>query len=104
MEILKITQADIKDGKYIAGAVDFDGHIEIDADLGRILFTSLKATGNIYAEAGWGIEAGLNISVKLRIFAGLIMWRKPEPKELEITCKKLVSGEVAYGKLIETGE
>ena len=72
-----------------------------------IIGTWLLSDG-IYAgwgiEAGEGIEAGANISVKLRIFAGLIMWRKPKPEELEVRCMKLESGEVAYGKLIETGE
>ena len=115
MEILKITKADIQDGKYIKGAVDFDGHVEIDENLGYVFFASLKATGYIYAkagsgieagcgiEAGEGIEAGNTINVKLRIFAGLIIWRKPEPSEMGIRCKRLESGEICYGTLIETG-
>jgi hypothetical protein len=49
-----------------------------------------------------GIKAGSGITVKLRIFAGLIMWRNPKPEEMKIECKRLISGEVAYGELVET--
>ena len=58
-------------------------------------------------EAGWGIEAGLYIickltlSSKLRIFAGLCIWKIPSEEEKTITCKKLVQGEIAYGILKE---
>ena len=113
METLKITKNDNKNGRYTTEAVNFEGHIEIAADLGWVSFTSLKATGHISAkactgieasegiEAGEGIKAGEGISVGLRIFAGLIMWRKPRPEEMEIKCQRLLSGEVAYGNLIE---
>ena len=59
---------------------------------------------DVPGEAGWGIEAGTTIKIKLRIFAGLCMWRKPKPEEMEIRCKRLESGEVCYGTLIESGE
>jgi len=82
--------------------------------MGSLVFKSLSAKGYIYAragtgieagegiEAGTGIEAGANISVRFRIFSGLIMWREPKPEETEIRCKRLESGEVSYGKLIES--
>ena len=70
MEILKITKANIQDGKYIKGAVDFDGHVEIDENLGYVFFASLKATGYIYAKAGSGIEAGWGIKAGEGIEAG----------------------------------
>jgi len=128
METKIITKAEIKGGKFIGGLLEFKGNIELGGDLGWVAFTSLRAEGYIWAkagtgikagsgikagrgieagegiEAGWGIEAGANISVKLRIFAGLIMWRKPKDEEMIIKCKRLKSGEVAYGKLIEEGK
>ena len=60
-------------------------------------------------EAGYGIEAGLLIACKLltakhRIFAGLCIWKIPTDEEKTITCKKLVSGEIAYGILREAGK
>ncbi len=56
-------------------------------------------------EAGTGIEAGLSIvckslSSKLRIFAGLCLWRLPKPEEKQIVCKKLLQGEICFGELI----
>jgi len=39
--------------------------------------------------------------VKLRIFAGLCLWRLPTDAEMMITCQKLVSGTVCFGNLIE---
>ena len=124
------------ENKYI-GATDitaFEGNIEIEVNLGYVVFSALKAVGYILAKAGsgikagwgieagegikagWGIEAGegikagsgikagWGIKAKLRIFAGLIMWRLPNPEELKITCKKLESGTIAFGELIETGK
>ena len=70
LEILKITKADIQDGEYIKGAVDFDGNVEIDENLGYVFFASLKATGYIYAKAGCGIKAGEGIEVGWGIKAG----------------------------------
>src|SRR3990170_1725122 len=70
MKILKITNADIKDGRFIDGAVDFDGHIEIEEGLGYVIFVSLKAKGYIFAKAGEGIEAGLGIEAGWGIKAG----------------------------------
>jgi hypothetical protein len=59
-------------------------------------------------EAGWGIKAGegihckFDLSVRLRIFVGLINWRLPTADEQQIVCGRLVSGTVASGTLIET--
>jgi hypothetical protein len=70
VETLKITKKDVKDGKYVAGSVDFNGHIEFDAELGYIFFFSLKATGYIFARAGTGIKAGGCIKAGEGIEAG----------------------------------
>lgn len=120
METLRITREN--QAQYLNTDLKYEGHIEFDEALGCLSFKSMSAKGRIYAragtgieagegiKAGWGIEAGegikagANISVKLRIFAGLVQWRKPEPRELEIRCKRLEGGEVAYGNLIESGK
>ena len=70
METLRITGADIKDGKYIKGAIDFEGHIEIKGNLGWVSFTSIRAKGYIFAEAGTGIKAGEGIEAGEGIKAG----------------------------------
>ena len=117
MKTLSITQDQLNDnGEYI-GADDvsqFDGHIEIAANLGVVRFSAgLQATGRIKSgdgsgikagdgiEAGLGIKAGLSIDSKtvaarLRIFVGLCMWRIPEPQEMEIRAE-LRCGTIAHG-------
>jgi uncharacterized protein (DUF342 family) len=75
---------------------------------------SIKAGGSIeaggYIEAGNSIIAGNSIeagftiaceqlSAKLRIFAGICTWKIPTDDEMLITCEKLVSGIIAFGKL-----
>ena len=80
--------------------------------------SGIKAGESI--EAGWGIEAGLgikagwgidagegiaagfsivakHISARLRIFAGICVWRLPKPSEMEIRAE-LRSGMIAFGK------
>jgi hypothetical protein len=81
----------------------------IKAGTGIEAGTGIKAGWGI--EAGWGIkagsgiEAGLSIrckaalSTKLRVFAGLKIWSKPTPEEMEIECKRFDGGEIAYGTL-----
>lgn len=63
--ILKITKADLDEtGKYVGAAdvTNFDGSIEITANLGQIGFEfALRATFSITAEAGSGIKAGSGI-------------------------------------------
>lgn len=78
----------------------------IEAGGGIRACESIKAGGGI--KAGWGIEAGLSISAKsissgMRIFAGLCIWRLPEPEETEIRAK-LLNGTVAFGTLVEPTE
>jgi hypothetical protein len=75
------------------------------------LIGRVQAGGGINAgrgiEAGGGIKAGfsvtceLEISSGLRIFAGLCMWRIPTSDEFKISCKKVISGTVAFGTLEE---
>ena len=130
MEKLVLTSSDFdKDNDYIGGhdLTALQMHLEIDAELGFVKFKSLVVAGYILAKAGsgikagWGIEAGEGIkagwgieagwwiickttlNTSLRIFAGLCLWRLPEPNEKKISCGKLESGEVCYGDLVETG-
>ena len=74
MQKLTITAADLDaDGVYIGttDVTNFDGHIEIAADLGRVRFgLSLNAKGGIRALAGSGIEAGEGIEAGSGIEAG----------------------------------
>ena len=133
MKTLVITQDLLNaNGEYIGAdeVSQFDGHIEIAADLGVVKFSAgLRATGRIRSgagsgikagegiEAGWGIkagsgieagdgiEAGFSISAKwvssrLRIFAGLCLWRLPRPEEAQIHAE-LRSGTIAFGELVE---
>ena len=131
MDTKVITKADLNDkNEYIEDSLIFDGHIQIEANLGYVSFRlALKATGSIIAfsgsgikagsgiEAGWGIkagegieagsgiEAGLSISCKyisskLRIFAGLCIWKMPSTEEKQIQCEQLREGEIAYGELV----
>ena len=51
--------------------IDFDGHVEVDGDLGWIKFAAgIYATGHILVKAGSGIEAGDGI---LTFFRGGIV-------------------------------
>src|SRR3990167_223368 len=56
-------------------------------------------------KAGDGIKAGCGIkakkiSARLRIFAGLCIWRLPTKEEKQIKCEILESGEIAFGELV----
>ena len=56
-------------------------------------------------KAGESIEAGLSIyakfiSSKLRIFAGLCVWKLPAKEEQQIIVEKLESGTIAFGELV----
>ena len=109
-----------------AESIDYAGHVEVDAGLGTVRIRgSLRATGRIRCmagsgikagegikagwgieagsgiEAGWGIEAGLSIiarflSVRLRVFAGVVSWRLPQPSECEVRAE-IRSGTLAHG-------
>jgi len=50
---------------------NFDGHIEIESDLGSVLFPSLRAKGRIHAQDGSGIKADKGIEAGEGIRAGL---------------------------------
>lgn len=92
------------EGYYTGASAAFDGHLEIAANLGTVRFKlSVSAKGSIIATAGSGIEAGWGIEVKLRVFAGLCIWRIPTEEEQTVTCKKF-TGTLAYGKLVETSK
>ena len=74
--ILHITAADLdKDGYYIGStdvSAEFDGSIEIAADLGRVVFkTSIRAKYSIRAMSHSGIKAGFDIKAGRGIKAGL---------------------------------
>ena len=113
-----------ENGWYIgeANVTNFEGSIEIAAGLGWCRFkasvrasrsvvalagTGIKAGEGIEAgrgiEAGEGIEAGGTLRIAFRIFAGIANWLKtPSPEQKRISCKRLESGEVCYGELVET--
>ena len=61
-------------------------------------------------EAGWGIKAGLGITCvkalafKFNLFAGTAIFKTATDEEKIIKCEKLVSGNIAYGTLIETNQ
>ncbi len=118
MDTLKITKADLDgDGYYTGTALDsvYDGHIEIAAGLGYVRFRkTIAVRGRVVAltgsgiKAGEGIEAGLSIvcrawlTARLRVFAGLCLWRLPTDAEQTITCERFEGGTVAFGRLVET--
>ncbi len=117
MKTIKLTAKDFKDGEYTGkhDLSNIDGNLEFAADIGVISLKSINVTGYIlsnagtYIKAGWGIVSFLSIScklelsAKLRIFAGVCNWRKISQDDEKIICGKLVSGEVAFGTLEETG-
>ncbi len=111
---MRITKADLDENGYYAASdsLESDESIEIDADLGTVRLRGyLKTKLSIVAaagsgikagwgiEAGWGIKAGKDISVKLRVFAGICMWRIPTTEEMTITAQR-IEGNVAFGNLV----
>ena len=70
MEKLVITAADIKDGQYIKGALEFDGHVEIAENLGWVKFVRIAVKGWLLGGVGTGIEAGEGIKAGWGIKAG----------------------------------
>ena len=85
----------IKAGNNIEAGYGIKAGCGIEAGCG------IKAGWGI--EAGWGIVCKLELSSKLRIFAGLVTWRMSTKEEMQIKVGKLVLGQVCYGELIETG-
>ena len=53
METLRITRENVD--QYRNTKLEFNGHIEIAAELGIVAFLSLKSSSYIVAEAGSGI-------------------------------------------------
>ena len=114
-----ITKDQLNDKNEYIGEVDltdYDGALEAEPCLGYIKFSSIRVkfyinfalgTGIKAGEgikAGTGIEAGLSISAKfisskLRIFAGLCIWKIPSQEETEIRAE-LHEGVVAFGRLV----
>ena len=77
MKTLRLTVKDFKETnfywkEYIGteDVSDYDGNIEIEANLGYVRFDSLKAKGYIIAESGSGIKAGDGIKAGYGIEAG----------------------------------
>ena len=72
MEKIRITKADLNaDNFYKEDYIDFNGHIEIEENLGRVKFKKgIKAKGFIFIKAGSGIKAGRGIEAGLGIEAG----------------------------------
>jgi hypothetical protein len=93
----------IKAGEYIeAGwSIEAGGYIKAR--------WYIKAGASIEAGDSFGISAGLGITAKdtisfgLYAYAGICTWKKISDEEKTISCSKLLSGEVAYGILKETG-
>ena len=65
-------------------------------------------------EAGWGIEAGSGIGAgfsilaqvviaRLRIFAGLCLWRLPRDEEKQVRAKH-IEGELCFGEFVKIEE
>jgi hypothetical protein len=130
MKTLKLGKDDFKKRKdsYLSDYIgkedisDFDGYLEIEANLGWVFFQSVKVSGGLGIEAGsgieagwgikagWGIEAGsgikaglgieagLGIACKLslkcsyRIFAGLALWKKEVSDEEKTVSCKRLEG------------
>ena len=137
MEIITITKSDLnEDNEYKKGNIGTyseheDVHVEIEANLGWVIFKGLYIKGRIKAlagsgikageginagegiEAGWGIEAGYGIkagygircnyglSFSYKLFAGIAPWTNSATKT--VVCGKLEKGTIAYGDLEETG-
>ena len=107
----------IKAGEGIQAGWGIEAGLGIEAGEGIQAGEGIKAGEGIQAGDGikavWGIEAGLgieagegieagfsivakHISARLRIFAGLCMWRVPDPSEMEIR-GEIRSGTIAHG-------
>ena len=71
MTITQITEADLDRDNFYTGNSNFDGHVEIDKNLGWVKFkTNFIAKGNILAKAGSGIKASEGIEAGGGIEAG----------------------------------
>jgi hypothetical protein len=89
----------IKAGWGIKAGDGIEAGSGIKAGWGIEAGSGIKAGGGI--KAGSGIKAGFSItskwvSARLRIFAGLCMWRAPTPEEMKIRAE-LRGGVIAFG-------
>ena len=117
MEIFEVTREHLNDAMEYIGSTDLSdwpGHIHISANLGIIRFTKLSAKGRIWAKAGSGIKAGEGIKAgfsilaqvviaRLRIFAGLCLWRLPRDEEKQVRAKH-IEGELCFGEFVKIEE
>lgn len=88
--------------KNLIAGYDIEAGYGIEAGCGIEAGDGIKAGDGI--EAGCGIKAGLSIVCKwikarLRIFAGICIWRNPTEEETTITCEEVKDGTIAFGKL-----
>lgn len=108
MKTLKLTEKDFKDTdsyyKIYCGKTDvsnYDGHIEIEGDLGWVYFEgNLSATGHISSGAGTGIEAGKGIKAGEWIKAGLGI---KAGLEIEAGCWVEAGEGIEAGTVIKAG-
>lgn len=98
----------IANGDYVLeGDLISEETIEIDLDDRFVVKGRIKSKKSIIIrcgiKAGCGIEAGVFISVKKRIFAGISIYSTSKDCDKTIRCTELRDGEVCYGDLILTG-
>lgn len=99
METHIITKDQLDANNNYIGKVDladFDGHLEAVENLGWVKFKELKIKGYIIFKAGLSIHAKF-ISSKLRIFAGLCIWKQPTKEDQQVVVEKLESGTICFG-------
>lgn len=80
-------------------------HGNIEADGGIVSGGIIRSGGAIKAGegivAGGSIECKSTLSFQYKLFAGVCPWFSHSAKT--VSCRKLLSGTIAYGDLIETG-
>ena len=101
MNTLKITKDHIKDGKYVGPSVEqYDGSIEIAANLGQIVFDRIRVTGSITAGSGTSIKAGMSIKAGGSIEAG---WSIKAGEFIKAGWSIKAGGSIEAGWSIEAG-
>ena len=108
----------IEAGEGIKAGEGIEAGWGIEAGLGIEAGEGIKAGWGIEAgegiEAGWGIEAGSGIGAgfsilaqvviaRLRIFAGLCLWRLPRDEEKQVRAKH-IEGELCFGEFVKIEE
>lgn len=91
MNTLKLTKKDFdKNNRYKKESLEYDGHVEIEASLGYVSFSSIAIKGYLSVLAGTGIEAGEGIEPGWgRIAVGFNIEEEQE-----------IQGEIRKGKII----